>query len=242
MDLLSLGLFLPALGLAAGALTTVAGMGGGISLVLALSLLSDPATALAACAPALLVGNAHRLAAHIDHVDRRIALAVSSGALPGSVAGGFLAAALPTAWLQALLFVGTALAVLRALGLLKLTAPSSALVPAGFGIGAASATTSGAGLLMGPLLMASGLTGEAYIATGAFVSIAMHVGRLFAYGASGLLSSATLVIAGILMVSILGGNVLGERIRKRITPKVGARIELATLVGCVALALLGLHS
>ena len=48
------------LGILAGILTTLAGLGGGMLLVLALSLTSSPVTELAATAPALSLGNLHR--------------------------------------------------------------------------------------------------------------------------------------------------------------------------------------
>lgn len=240
MDPRWLELLLPALGVLAGALTTVAGMGGGLCLVLALSLASSPAVALAATAPALLIGNLHRAASGATHVDRRVAVAVAAGALPGSVVGGFAAAALPAFWLKALLVATTAYAVARSLKLVDLSPPKAALTPAGFGIGAAAATTSGAGLLLSPLLLSSGLTGEAYVATSAVIAASMHVGRVVAYGASGLLSANTLVMAAILTAAILAGNLAGSRLRRYINAPLASRIEIGALLACVALALLGL--
>jgi hypothetical protein len=60
------------LGLLAGVLTTVAGMGGGMMLVVVLSLVWDPRVALASTAPALLVGNAHRAYLYRAQVARQI--------------------------------------------------------------------------------------------------------------------------------------------------------------------------
>lgn len=61
------------LGLIAGALTTLAGLGGGLMLVGTLSLLYDPRLALAITAPALLVGNLHRATMYRTFIDVGVA-------------------------------------------------------------------------------------------------------------------------------------------------------------------------
>ena len=53
-------LALAALGTIAGILTTLAGQGGGLFLLLAIAALVGPHEALAITAPALLLGNLHR--------------------------------------------------------------------------------------------------------------------------------------------------------------------------------------
>src|SRR5690349_10895588 len=78
------------LGLLAGALTTVAGLGGGMLLLLALATLGEPHEALAVTAPALLVGNLHRLWMGRRELDRETALPLVAGALPGALVGGGL--------------------------------------------------------------------------------------------------------------------------------------------------------
>src|SRR5687767_13036298 len=60
------------LGLVAGSTTTIAGVGGGVVLTLALSPILGPHVALAVTALPLVLGNAHRLLAFRAHVDRRI--------------------------------------------------------------------------------------------------------------------------------------------------------------------------
>lgn len=232
-------LLLP-LGVLAGVLTTVAGLGGGMMLVLALSLASSPADALAITAPALFAGNLHRLHRHRDDVDRRVALAFALGAVPGSLAGGALLAALPAAALPWLLVAATGLAVARAFDLLRFRPPSALITPVGFGIGAAAATSGGAGLLVSPLLLSAGLTGTAYIATAAAASASMHAGRIVAYGAGGLVTAASLSASAVLAAALFGGNLLGERARRLLTAELSRRIELGALLACVALAVLGL--
>ena len=232
-------LWLVPLGVAAGVLTTVAGLGGGMMLQLSISLLDSPAVALAATAPALLLGNLHRASLFREHVDRPVAMAFALGALPGSLLGGLLAVSVPEEALRWAMLVMTAAAITRALGCWKWTPPAGALVPAGFLIGALAASTGGAGMLAGPLLLACGLRGDRYVATGAMCSVAMHIGRLTAYGFAGLLHGRVLLFAAVLAVTILTGNAIGKRLRTRIGERSGMHIELATMIVCVALAVTG---
>jgi uncharacterized membrane protein YfcA len=105
-----------ALGLVAGTLTTLTGAGGGVFLIVALSLLLGPHVALAASAPTLLVGNLHRLALYRTEVNGETARKVILGALPASIAAGLLAVSLPAVVLQSLFLGVTLFAVARATG------------------------------------------------------------------------------------------------------------------------------
>jgi uncharacterized membrane protein YfcA len=239
MEIASFAL-MSALGVLAGGLTTVAGLGGGVLLILALSLASSPAEALATTSPALLVGNLHRLVAGRREVDREVARPLALGALPGSALGGLLAVAVPTVVLEALLLATTGFALARVFGHLHFRPGARSLAPAGFGIGAATATTGGGALLLAPLLLATGLTGSRYVATAAGVAVAIHVGRLIGYGAGGLVTREALAGAAVLAAAIVVGNALGQRLRARIDGRTGTRLELAVLLVCVALALAGL--
>jgi uncharacterized membrane protein YfcA len=231
---------LPFLGVASGALTTLAGLGGGILLLLALSLAWGPTAALAATAPALLLSNLHRFWMFRRDADRRVAVAFIAGALPGSIAGGAFAARVPEGILAWLMAAMTALALTRAFGWWKWEPRRSLLLPAGVGIGMLTGTSGGAGVLVAPLLLSTGLTGQAYVATAAICAVAMHTGRVLAYGAGGLVSGETLVRTGILTVALLFGNLVGKRLRARILDDRRAqRLEMATLVVCVGLSIAG---
>jgi uncharacterized membrane protein YfcA len=231
--------FLVPLGLAAGALTTVAGLGGGQLLVLALAAILDPRLALVISAPALLVGNSHRTWMYRAHTDRRIGLAFAAGALPGSLVGGLVAVAMPSWALQVLLLVTTGLAVARAMKWYRLEPRATALAPAGFVIGAVCAASSGAGLLVAPILMATGLSGAAYVGTSAFCAVALHAGRIGGYALGGLFGGGTLASSAVLAAAILTGNLIGDRLRGFVTARAATWIERGTLATCVALALLG---
>jgi hypothetical protein len=228
------------LGLIAGALTTVAGLGGGMLLVLALSLAWGPHEALAVTAPALLVGNVHRLVMFRRQVDRAVALRFAAGAIPASFLGGLAAVALPVIVLHVLLLGVAGLAVARETGALRWQPPPAAILPGGVAAGVLTATTGGGGLLVAPMLLATGLRGEAFVATGAAAAIAMHVGRIAAYGTGGLLDATTLGGSAVLAVAILAGNLGGRGIRGHLSEKATARITWATLAVALVLAVAGL--
>ena len=107
-------------------------------------------------------------------------------------------------------------------------------------MGGISATSGGAGLLLSPLLLSAGLTGERYIATSAAIALATHVGRLVGYGARGLLSREVLAYAGLATIAVVMGNVVGDKLRPRLHGKQIALIEQGTLAVCAAIAAAGL--
>lgn len=227
------------LGMLAGLLTTVAGLGGGVLLVLALSALSSPQDALAATAPALLVGNLHRAWLYREALDRPTARTFAEGALPGSLLGGWVVALLPGWALSTLMIVGVVLALLRSVGWIKTQIPDGALRPAAAGIGALAATSGGAAGLAGGLLLARGLKGEAYVATSSIAAVSLHLGRMVAYASAGLFTAELLGQAGILAATIGLGNLLGLRLRAQLPKVITERAEVGALAVACGLAVLG---
>lgn len=236
VDLLWLAL---PLGLLAGALTTVAGVGGGVLLTLALSVAGDPHTALAVVAPALLLGNLHRLWMLRQAVDRRTALAVGAPAFVGAVVGGALTAALPDVAIRWVMLAIAGLAVMRELGWLAGAIPRPWLIPGGVLVGLVTSTSGGGGLVLAPLLLATGLRGAAFVGTGAAVAAAIHVGRIGSYGATGLLGPELVPTLVGLSIAILAGNLVGSAARHRIAERTADRITWTTLVVGIALAVMG---
>lgn len=236
MELLGLGV----LGVLGGVLTTVAGLGGGMMLVVVLSLLHDPRYALAVTAPALLVSNGHRAWMFRRSLDARVALAFAIGLVPGALAGGVVLPALPTWALQGLLVTMTALALARARGLWSWKPDPRAMAPIGLGIGAVAATTGGAALLVGPVLMSAGLRGERFVATVALAGVSLHAGRVAGYAISGLVGMHIAPQIAVLLAGLLVGNVVGKRTRRSFPDGVETKVELGALVVCTTLAVVGL--
>ena len=227
------------LGLLAGVLTTLAGQGGGLFLLLGCSLLVGPHAALAITAPALLIGNLHRAVLFRRFIDRPVAGLMIAGALPGAFVGGLLAGVVSGLALQVFLVALTAVAIARALKWLSFDVPRWALGPSGFVIGGMTGTAGGAGVLFAPVLLSAGLRGSAFVATTSVIAAATHVGRVVAYASGGFfvrdLALATLLVA----LAITAGNALGERARKRLSQVATTRIEHGVLVACVGVSLLG---
>lgn len=225
-----------ALGVFAGMLTTVAGIGGGAILILGLSVLWDPWRALATSAPALLIGNAHRANLFRDAIDWRTVAAILVGALPASIVGGMFVDGVPAAVLYGAMAAMVGLALLRSFGVLDITVPRKAMVPTGVFIGLVTAGVGGGGVLVAPLLLAAGLTGPAYIGTGAVIATGMHLGRFTGYGLDGQVGMHTIVEALSLAAAITAGNLLGRFIRGHIAEGVSRRIEVGALFMGVGLA------
>lgn len=227
------------LGVGSGLLTTITGVGGGMMLLLALALLYDPWMALALTAPALFIGNGQRAWMFRRSIDRRVAGAIAIGALPGAIVGGMLVVGLPAWLLHGAMAALTALAVARALGV-SLPAPrTAALTPFGFFVGMIVAGGGGSGVLVAPMLMSLGLSGERYVATAATCGVVMHLGRLSGYGASGMFSLEHLPFALALAAAITVGNLLGRSVRTRLEKRTTKRLEVGALVVASAMALMG---
>jgi uncharacterized protein len=218
------------LGVIAGVLTTLAGMGGGLFLLVAVGLLTGPHEALALTAPALLVSNAHRVWLFRQFVDRRLAGIVALGVIPGALAGALVLPEIPELVVALLFTASTVLALLRATGRVRIEPGRRWIVVYAVVIGALTATSGGAGMLIAPLVLSTGLTGAAYVATVALCAIAMHVGRVIGYGTVGLLSIEQLPIIATLLAGLVLGNLIGRRLRGSISAGAEKRVELVALV------------
>ena len=224
------------LGVFAGALTTLAGQGGGLFLLLACSALVGPHAALAITSPALLFGNAHRAVLYRKAIDLPIAIRMTIGAVPGAVVGGLVAGITPSWLLNVLLVALTILAIAKALGLLRFAVPPAALGPAGFVVGLMTGTAGGAGVLFAPILLSAGLTGRRFVGTSATIAFATHFGRVASYAGLGFFTRDLLLPTALVSVAIFGGNAVGERLRKKLSDRTTTKLEYGTLVVCVLTA------
>jgi uncharacterized protein len=228
------------LGLVAGVLTTIAGMGGGLLLVVVLSALKGPHYALAVTTPALLLSNLHRAYLFRKVANREVAKAFALGAIPGAFVAGWFVPRLPEVLLKVILIGATLLTLARVFGWFRWQPGPRAITTGGAGIGVLTATAGGAGVLTGPLFMGAGLTGAAYVGTIALGAVALHLGRVLGYGAGGLFALELLAPMAILAFGLIAGNFAGKGMRSHITDKVEGRIEIGALVVCTTFAVLGL--
>ncbi len=228
------------LGLVAGVLTTIAGMGGGLLLVVVLSAWQGPHFALAVTTPALLVANVHRAWLFRRDVNTQVAKAFALGAIPGAFVAGWLVPRLPEIVLQIVLVGATLLTLARAIGWVRLSPGRGAITTGGAGIGVLCATAGGAGVLTAPLFLSAGLSGAAYVGTVALGAVSLHLGRVLGYGAGGLFALSFVTPMLLLTVGIVAGNFAGKGLRKSLDAQTEARVEMGALVLCTALSLLGL--
>ena len=232
--------FVGILGIIAGFLTTTSGMGGGLLLVVALSAVWGPHVALPTTALALLVGNLHRLALFRGHLRVEVARPFLLGLVPGSILGSLLLAGMPSALIHVVMLGLAALALMRALLGWRWRIPRAALAPAGGAVGVMAGTSGGAAVLTAPVLLASGLSGDEYLATVALAAVAMHVSRTIGYGAGGLVGGSTFAWAGYLAVMLIVGNFIGKRLRAYLPEQVRTGLEYAVLAGCTIVSVLGI--
>ncbi|MAQ13380.1 MAG: hypothetical protein CMN30_01070 [Sandaracinus sp.] len=239
-------LLLTLFGLVAGSVSTLAGLGGGLVLTLALATLWEPTRALATAAPALLLGNVHRVTLFRAHLDRRLAAPFVIGAVPGALLGGFAAVRLPEGTLRVVILGVALLAVVHELWgrRHRWPAPPTWAIGAGSFVGGIlAATGGGGGLVLGPLLLAAGARGERFMVTASLTAICMHVARLVAYGASDVVSSRTLADALVVAAAIVAGNALGRRLREPLglagESRRGTALTYAVLGVSITLAVVG---
>ncbi len=274
-------LWLLPIGLLAGILTTVTGVGGGIVALSLLSLVMDPAAALAISAAAFAVGNTHRAVLFARSVDRGVTIRFSVGLAVGAIAGALAVPHMPAEVLRAALVCVAVIALGKVVvtrlkkwrdrlaghlaarrrlatepveGIPSVDAesapaviaastgrawPTSQLVAAGVVIGAIGAGAGGAGVLVSPVLLSTGLRRDAYVATVAACAIVLNTSRVVGYGLGGLYHVPMLLAIVAISVALVAGNLIGKRMRQHISPALLDRIELGTPVVAIALALLG---
>ncbi len=208
------------LGLAAGALTTWIGLGGGIVMTLVMSVLYGPEAALATAAPALWIGNLHRLLLYRRALDWPAVFGIGAPALLGAIGGGLIATALPARILQFLVVGATVVALVPRDRFPAVATGRLWSVPLGLLTGFVTATSGAGVVFLVPALLARGVEGERFLATAALISLVMHTGRLGAYAAGGWVDTDILRMAATVGLAIMIGNVLGRWLRHRSSERV----------------------
>jgi uncharacterized membrane protein YfcA len=220
-------------GLIAGLITTVAGIGGGITLVALLALVLDPREVVGLTAPVLAVGNFSRLAMFRDDLDAPASGWILAGGVPAALTGALLLPQLPARGLQ----IGMAALLLSfvAFQLVRRrherpprSRPIAAGVglPVGLALGGLSATVGGAGPVSAPYLHARMLRKGAFAATNALTNGTLHLIKTAVFAVTGLLTLAHLGAAGAAAVTVVIGNRLGKVVLERISEEVFVRLLL----------------
>ena len=116
----------------AGTVTTISGMGGGLLLLLVVTLISGAKQALAATALALLFGNLHRVWMYRRELGARVTVPLLLGLAPGSFVGALAAAWIPEQAVHVVMVGVVALSLARAWAGWTWRLPASALTLTGF--------------------------------------------------------------------------------------------------------------
>lgn len=233
-------------GLAAGLITTVAGIGGGISLVALLSVVLEPKDVVALTAPVLMVGNFSRVTMFRDQLDRPASLWILGGALPAAVAGALLLPRLPGRSIQigmGVLLLGFVVAQLirrqRARPARDRPIAAAVGLPVGVALGGISATVGGAGPISAPYLHARLLRKGGFAATNALTNGTIHTVKTTVFIATGLLTLGHLTAAAAAAVTVTIGNRLGKTVLDRISEAVFVRLLLVGISVAAVRLLLG---
>lgn len=232
--------WIAALGLAAGALTTVSGMGGGLLVVFVLSFVIGPKAALVVSASALLVGNVHRAWLYRASVDMDVVRRLLIGLVPGTLLGAWLAAGMSDNVIRVVMLAAALVSLGRAVTGATWKLPAGSLAPAAAVVGFFAATAGGAAALLGPVMLSSGLRGRRYLAVCAVGATAMHSVRITGYGLAGMWQASYLPLIVGLAAAILVGNLLGRNLRDVVPEKAGNALEVLTPVVCAGLAIAGI--
>ncbi len=229
------------LGLVSGAITTLAGLGGGLVVVVAAAWFG-PHAALALTAPALAISHLHRAWLLRAKLDRRVVVPFGLAIAPVAFAGSLVAVGLDAGVLRWLLVAALAIAVVDALGWIgpsedrDTPADRRWLIPGGAGVGLLMASGGGAGVLAAPVLRTVGVRGDAMVASLAVGALIGHVARTLAYGRAALLDGQSLAAALVLMLALVGGNLVGWRWSAKIGELARERMLHATVFASLLLA------
>jgi uncharacterized protein len=210
----------------------VAGYGTGGLMPLILVPLVGAAPVVPIIAVSAMFTNTARVAAFRRLLDRRRAVVALIAALPTCVLGAWLYTLL-TGRGAALVIGSTLIATVPLRRLLKhhghkLSDKAYAAAAAGWGIVVGG--TTGAGVILLSLLMATGLEGAAVIATDAAVSLGMGVVKIAVFGAAGALTRTVIVIALLIGLIAFPCTFLAKLIVERLPVHVHTAILDAVVV------------
>lgn len=208
------------LALAVGTISGISGFGAGLMLSAYLLPILGARVTVPVLAVAMVLTNAGRVWAFRDSLSLRIALPVLAGVLPGALAGAYAFGALGGAWADLIVggFLIISVVLRRALAGQTLAATPPVLAIGGAATGLLSGITTGAGMLLIPLLLGAGLPARALVATDAFVSGSMHVARVAGYAAGGVLGPDLVVLGLALGAATVPGSRAAAWLVARIPP------------------------
>lgn len=230
-------------GFAAGVITCLAGVGGGITLVALLAVVLPARDVVALTAPVLIVGNLDRVWLFRREIDRAVVPWFAAGAVPAAALAGGLLADLP----EDVVGRGVAVLLLAFVGLrvasggrewtVRLPLPAFALV--GAANAGVSAIAGGGGPLSAPFLRARGLTRGRFVGTESVCGVVINVVKTAVFAVAGLLTLPNLAAALVAAVAMLAGNRVGRSLLRHVSGALFERLLLTVLLVVALRELLG---
>jgi uncharacterized membrane protein YfcA len=222
-------------------LSAVAGLGGGVILLLVIAQFVAPTTAIPIQGAIQLVSNSSRAAMLRQTISWPAVMWASVLILPASFLGVAVATALPED-VTRLILAGFVLVLAWRPSLLRLSPPGSRTAdemrPVLLGVGAASgflnATVGASGPVTSPFFRAATISHKAFVATAATTQVLAHISKLVAFSADGwsITDHSQMIAVGI--VGVVFGSWVGTRLLDRIP---ATRLDLVFKVVLTALAL-----
>jgi uncharacterized membrane protein YfcA len=232
-----------AVSFAASIIGGLAGYGTGLLLPLALVPTVGPEPVVPIIGITAMFTNGGRVAAFWRHVEPRRALRVAIVAIPCTVLGATFYTYLSGRGVSLLLGV-TLIALVplrRVLARSRLVLGDIGLVPAAALYGALAGGTTGSGVVLISILMASGLQGSAVIATDAIISVGIGIVKTLTFGAAGALSLPLIVFAVLVGLATFPGGFVARWLALRLSVRVhDAILDGAVIVGALGLLWRGL--
>lgn len=216
-----------AMALVASLVGGVTGYGSGVLMPLVLVPIAGAEAVVPIIGITALFTNPSRALAFREHIDWRRAAIVTAFALPTCILGAYGFTRLTGR--GALIVIGLTLLasvpLRRFLQSRGFMIADRGLAAGAVGYGVLVGGTSGSGIVLISLLLASGIAGPAVIATDAAISVAVGIAKVSVFGLAGVLSAK--VIAFALMIGIIA--VPGAFIAKRIVERMPVRVHTAIL-------------
>lgn len=210
----------------------LAGYGTGLLMPLVLVPLLGAQAVVPIISLSALLTNATRVAVFRDALDVRKALLLSAVMVPTVALGAWFYSLLSSR--GALVLIGTMLVVLvplrRVLARRKLQLGEPALAIAGIGCGVVTGATSGSGVLMLSLLMASGLSGTQVIATDAAISFLVGIVKSGVFVGTGMLPVKLWLVAIVIGVMATPGALTARWLARRFSAHLHDRLLEVTIM------------
>jgi uncharacterized membrane protein YfcA len=212
----------------------LAGYGTGALMPLVLVPLIGAEPVVPIIAISALFTNFGRAAAYLRYVDRRRALIVVAAAALTTALGAYGYTRLTSA--GAALVIGTMLIMSvplrRSLRRRELRIGDAGLGVGAVGYGVVVGGTSGSGVILLSLLMATGLEGAAVIATDAVISLATSVIKISVFGLAGVVTAQVLAFALLIGIVALPGAYLARTFVERMPVHIHiAILDVAVIAG-----------